>query len=81
MRTKDEIKSLVEKAVRGELTSEEVADALIGDVDKSCARSRQESDRRLRKIAEVLQRETDPARVEELKDKLVHEFYYGDLVG
>ncbi len=36
------------------------------------------SNRRLKSLCSALQRERDPAKVRELKNRLSHEFYNGD---
>ena len=37
-----------------------------------------ESDQRLRSLCHDLEREQNPAKIRQIKDRLTHEFYYGD---
>ena len=80
------ITNLVDKAVRGEITSQEVACALLQKLQPSTAvkpassRAKEKSNRRLKSLCRALQRERDPGKAEVLKQRLTREFYAGDQV-
>ena len=62
---------------KGRLTLEEAADRLL--TEKTHNRGQKaKSNRRLKTLCSALQRERQPAKVRELKNKLSHEFYHGD---
>ena len=62
---------------KGQITLQEAADRLI--TEKAHDR-KAKSNRRLKSLCSALQRERNPAKIRELKDKLSHEFYQGDQV-
>jgi hypothetical protein len=60
---------------KGQITLEEAANRLT--TEKAQDR-KAKSNRRLKSLCTALQRESDPAKVQELKNRLSHEFYHGD---
>ena len=60
---------------KGEITLEQATDRLLsGEIQDR----KVESDERMKNLCKVLQREQNPAKVQEIKDRLTHEFYHGD---
>ena len=62
---------------KGHITLQEAADRLI--TEKAEDREAK-SNRRLKSLCSAVQRERNPAKVRELKNRLSHEFYQGDQV-
>jgi hypothetical protein len=62
---------------KGEITLQEATDRLL--TEKTQEENRKtKSNRRLKELCSALQREEDPSKVRELKDRLSNEFYHGD---
>jgi hypothetical protein len=78
------IAHLVERAVRGEITSKQVAETLVEKIEEAAtAKARRspakaKSDQRLRNLCHLLQRERDPGKIGQIKERLSDEFYNGD---
>jgi len=64
---------------KGQLTLQEAADRLLTDKIQGQTR-KAKSNRRLKSLCTALQKERDPAKVREIKNRLSDEFYYGDKV-
>ena len=63
----------------GRITSEAAADRLL--TEKAQAQTRKEkSNRRLKGLCSALQRERNPSKIRELKNRLSQEFFHGDQV-
>ena len=62
---------------KGQITLQEAADRLIAEKAQD---RKAKSNRRLKSLCSALQRERNPAKVRELKNRLSHEFYHGDQV-
>ena len=63
----------------GQITLEEAADRLLTDKTQDQT-LKAKSNRRLKNLCSALQRERNPAKVQEIKNRLTHEFYHGDPV-
>jgi len=64
---------------KGRITLEEAAGRLL--TEKTPSQSQKaKSNRRPKSLCSALQRERNPAKVRELKNRLSHEFYHGDQV-
>ena len=62
---------------KGQITLQEATDRLITEKAQDW---KAKSNRRLKSLCSALQRERNPAKVRELKNRLSHEFYHGDQV-
>ena len=60
-----------------EITLQEAVDRLLTEKAQNQAR-KVKSNRRLKSLCSALQQERNPAKVREIKNRLSHEFYYGD---
>ena len=64
---------------RGQITLQEATDRLLTEKKQQQSR-KTKSNRRLKSLCSALQRERNPAKVQEIKDRLSHEFYCGDQI-
>ena len=62
---------------KGQITLEEATDRLI---TQKAQDRKAKSNRRLKNLCTALQRERNPAKVREIKNRLSHELYHGDQV-
>ena len=64
---------------KGQITLQEATDRLLSERTQDQTR-KTKSNRRLKSLCSALQRERNPAKVREIKNRLAHEFYHGDQV-
>ena len=69
------VTEVLTQSQKGQITLQEAADRLITDKAQDW---KAKSNRRLKSLCSALQRERNPAKVRELKNRLSHEFYRGD---
>ena len=62
---------------KGRITLEEATDRLLTEA-RTNRDQKANSNRRLESLCSALQREPNPAKIQELKTKLSQEFYHGD---
>jgi hypothetical protein len=62
---------------KGQISLEAAADQLLTENASAEAR-KVKSNRRLKGLCTALQREHNPDKIQELKNRLSHEFYHGD---
>ena len=62
-----------------QITLQEAVDRLLTEKTQTLTR-KAKSNRRLKSLCSALQRERNPAKVREIKNRLSHEFYHGDQV-
>ena len=60
----------------GQISLQQAADRLLAE--KIPAQAKAKSNRRLKSLCGALQRERNPAKIREIKNRLSHEFYFGD---
>ncbi len=60
---------------KGQISLQEAADRLIAQKAQD---RKAKSNRRLKSLCAALERERNPAKVRQLKNRLNHEFYHGD---
>ena len=76
---KQSITDILTQFQKGQITMEEAADRLLTEKMRDGA-GREKSNQRMKDLCSALQQERDPAKVRQIKDRLTHEFYYGDKV-
>jgi hypothetical protein len=76
---KEFITDVLTQFQKGRITLEEAADRLLSETSPNQSQ-KVKSDRRLKNLCSALQRERNPAKIRELKNRLSQEFYHGDQV-
>ena len=74
---KQVVTDILTRFQKGQITLQEAADRLITEKIEDESR-KEKSNRRLKSLSGALQRERNPVKIREIKDRLSHEFYCGD---
>jgi hypothetical protein len=76
---KQVISEILTRFQRGQITLQQATDRLLTEKAQDQTR-KAKSNRRLKSLCSALQRERNPAKVQEVKDRLSQEFYHGDRI-